>query len=78
MDPANCLAVMDRKNMRTMVDLTGGYGEGPAGGHRQTADAHPGRFVVFTEPAWTKASDAGYPKTRPTSSRMRTRRARKA
>src|SRR5919199_5618991 len=22
-----CLAVMDRKNIRTMVDLTGGYGE---------------------------------------------------
>ncbi len=30
MDPANCLAVMDRKNIRTMVDVTGGYGEGCA------------------------------------------------
>src|SRR4051794_10472922 len=28
MDAANCLAVMDRKNIRTMVDLTGGNGEG--------------------------------------------------
>ena len=28
MDPANCLAVMDRKNIRTMVNLTGGDGEG--------------------------------------------------
>jgi hypothetical protein len=28
MDPANCLAVMDRKNIRTMVNLTGSYGEG--------------------------------------------------
>src|ERR1700676_3994635 len=28
MDPANCLAVMDRKNIRTMVNLTGGYGAG--------------------------------------------------
>src|SRR5271157_5665154 len=26
MDPANCLAVMDRKNIRTMVSVTGGYG----------------------------------------------------
>ena len=25
--------------------------------------AHPGRFIVFTEPAWTKASDDGYSKT---------------
>src|SRR6476620_9867926 len=28
MDPANCLAVMDRKNIRTMVDVTGSYGDG--------------------------------------------------
>src|SRR5581483_4883683 len=28
MEPANCLAVMDRKNLRTMVDLTGSYGDG--------------------------------------------------
>src|SRR5579883_2260830 len=27
MDPANCLAVMDRKNIRTMVSLTGSYGD---------------------------------------------------
>src|SRR5690242_7471198 len=25
LDPAACLAVMDRKNIRTMVDLTGSY-----------------------------------------------------
>ena len=25
MDPANCVAVMDRKNIQTMVSLTGGY-----------------------------------------------------
>jgi predicted TIM-barrel fold metal-dependent hydrolase len=63
MDPANCLAVMDRKNIRTMVDVTGGYGDGlrEAVGKLQTA--HAGRFVVFTEPAWAKASDEGYAKT---------------
>ena len=62
MDPANCLAVMDRKNIRTMVNVTGGYGGGlrEAIGRLQTA--HPGRFVVFTEPAWSRASDAGYSK----------------
>ena len=62
MDPANCLAVMDRKNIRTMVDVTGGYGEGLRDAIAKLKTAHPGRFVVFTEPAWTKASDDGYPK----------------
>ena len=26
--PETCLAVMERRNIKTMVDLTGGYGEG--------------------------------------------------
>ena len=63
MDPANCLAVMDRKNIRTMVDVTGGYGEGVREAVAKLQTAHAGRFIVFTEPAWTKASDAGYAKT---------------
>ena len=63
MDPANCLAVMDRKNIRTMVDVTGGYGAGLRDAIAKLPAAHPGRFVVFTEPAWTKASDDGYAKT---------------
>jgi predicted TIM-barrel fold metal-dependent hydrolase len=62
MDPANCLAVMDRKNIRTMVNLTGSYGEGLREAISKLQEAHPGRFIVFTEPAWTKASDPGYPK----------------
>lgn len=57
-----CLAVMDRKNIRTMVNLTGGYG----GNLQQAIDrlqtAHPGRFIVFTEPAWSKAADTDYSK----------------
>jgi predicted TIM-barrel fold metal-dependent hydrolase len=63
MDPANCLAVMDRKNIRTMVDVTGGYGDGLRDAVAKLQTAHPGRFIVFTEPAWTKASDTGYAKT---------------
>jgi predicted TIM-barrel fold metal-dependent hydrolase len=62
MEPANCLAVMDRKNIRAMVNLTGGYGEGLREAIARLPEAHPGRFVVFTEPVWTKASDPGYPK----------------
>jgi predicted TIM-barrel fold metal-dependent hydrolase len=63
MDPANCIAVMDRKNIRTMVDVTGGYGAGLRDAIAKLSAAHPGRFIVFTEPAWTKASDEGYSKT---------------
>ncbi len=62
MDPVKCLAVMDRKNIRTMVNLTGSYGDALKEAVRQLSEAHPGRFVVFTEPAYTRASDPDYPK----------------
>src|SRR5215470_3629924 len=61
LDPAGCLAVMDRKNIRTMVDLTGSYGEALREAVAKLPEAHPGRFVVFSEPAWSHASDPGYP-----------------
>ena len=61
LDPANCLAVMDRKNIRTVVSVTGSYGDGLREAIAKLPEAHPGRFVVFTEPVWTKASDPGYP-----------------
>jgi predicted TIM-barrel fold metal-dependent hydrolase len=57
-----CLAVMDRKNIRTMVDLTGGYGSNLQKAIDKLQSAHPGRFVVFTEPAWSKAADPDYPR----------------
>jgi predicted TIM-barrel fold metal-dependent hydrolase len=60
MDPANCLSVMDRKNIRTMVDLTGSYGDGLREAIAKLQTAHPGRFVVFTEPAYIRMSDSGY------------------
>ncbi|HTS25419.1 MAG TPA: amidohydrolase family protein, partial [Bryobacteraceae bacterium] len=62
LDPATCLAVMDRRNIRMMVDVTGGYGDGLREAIARLQTAHPGRFVVFTEPSWANASDAGYPK----------------
>ena len=58
-----CLAVMDRKNIRTMVNLTGGYGANLQQAIDKLQTAHPGRFLVFTEPAWSKAADADYSKT---------------
>jgi predicted TIM-barrel fold metal-dependent hydrolase len=55
-----CLRVMDRKNIRTMVNLTGGYGENLQEAIDKLQSAHPGRFIVFTEPAWSKAADNDY------------------
>src|SRR6266702_1828659 len=49
MEPQDCLAVMDRKNIRVMVNLTGGYGEGLQKIIEKLQHPHPERFVVFTE-----------------------------
>jgi predicted TIM-barrel fold metal-dependent hydrolase len=62
LEPETCLAVMDRKNIATMVDLTGSYGDGLREALRRLPESHPGRFIVFTEPVWTKASDPDYAK----------------
>jgi predicted TIM-barrel fold metal-dependent hydrolase len=59
----DCLAVMDRKNIRTMVNLTSGYGPNLQQAIDKLQAAHSGRFVVFTEPAWSKAADPNYSKT---------------
>jgi predicted TIM-barrel fold metal-dependent hydrolase len=56
----DCLAVMDRRNIRAMVDLTGGYGDALRVAIHEYQTAPPGRFYVFTEPAWTRASETGY------------------
>ena len=53
---------MDRRNLRTMVNLTGGYGDGLREAMRRYDRAHPGRFLTFTEPMWNRANEPGYPK----------------
>lgn len=60
--PEECLALMDRKNIRTMVNLTSGYGDHLREAVSKLQSAHPGRFVVFTEPAWSMTSAPDYPK----------------
>ncbi len=62
LQPEECLAVMDRKNLRTMVSLTGGYGETLREAIGKLQTPHRGRFVVFTEPAYGRASEPGYAK----------------
>jgi predicted TIM-barrel fold metal-dependent hydrolase len=58
--PHDALTLMDRKNIRTMVDLTGGVGKGLEQVIREFQQPHPDRFVVFTEPWWDRANQPGY------------------
>ena len=60
-EPEELLQVMNRKNLRTMVDLTGGIGEGLKETIRKYQSAHPGRFIAFTEPWWGRTNEPGYP-----------------
>jgi predicted TIM-barrel fold metal-dependent hydrolase len=54
---------MDRKNIRMLVNLTGGYGDGLREAVRRFDRAHPGRFLTMTEPAWARAAEANYSRT---------------
>jgi predicted TIM-barrel fold metal-dependent hydrolase len=60
--PEELLAVMDRRNLRTMVNLTGGYGDGLREAIQKFDRAHPGRFLTFTEPMWSRSNEPDYPK----------------
>jgi predicted TIM-barrel fold metal-dependent hydrolase len=60
--PVELLPVMDRKNIRTMVNLTGGYAHGLDNAIQTLQEPNPGRFVNFTEPWWSKIQDSQYPK----------------
>jgi len=60
--PKECLDVMDAKNMRAMVNLTGGYGKGLAETVNKYDKAYPGRFYTMTEPCYEFFKDPNYPK----------------
>lgn len=55
------LPLMDRKNIRTMVNLTGGVGKGLEEAIEKFHQPYPDRFIVFTEPWWERISAPGYP-----------------
>jgi len=59
--PAELLAVMDRKNIQTMINLTGGYEKGLADAVMKYDRAHPGRFITFTEPSYSHFKEPNYP-----------------
>lgn len=60
--PEELLAVMDRRNIRTLINVTGGFDQGFVDCHKRYDLAHPGRFITFTEPQWHRANEAGYAK----------------
>jgi predicted TIM-barrel fold metal-dependent hydrolase len=60
--PQELLAVMDRKNIKTMVNLTGGYEKGLTEAVAKYDRVYPGRFYTFTEPSYSLFKEPDYPK----------------
>ena len=52
--PQGLLMVMDRRNIRMLVNLTGGVGSGLREGVARYDRAHAGRFFTFTEPWYSR------------------------
>ncbi len=59
--PESLLAVMDRRNIRAMVNLTGGFGSGLTETIAKYDRAHPGRFYTFCEPCYGDYKRADFP-----------------
>jgi predicted TIM-barrel fold metal-dependent hydrolase len=59
--PEFLLPVMDRRNIRAMVNLTGGYDQGLAEVVSKYDQAFPGRFITFTEPCYEHWMEPKYP-----------------
>jgi len=55
------LSVMDRKGVRAVVNVTGGFGRGLGEAIAALDRAHPGRFYTCTEPMWGQCADPRYP-----------------
>jgi predicted TIM-barrel fold metal-dependent hydrolase len=53
---------MDRKNIRAMVNLTGGYEQGLIEAVAKYDRQHPGRFYTFAEPSYSHFKEPDYPK----------------
>jgi len=58
---AALLEVMNRRNVRTLVNLTGGFGARLRDNIGRLDKAFDKRFLTFTEPAWQRANEPGYP-----------------
>ncbi|MGE5646995.1 MAG: amidohydrolase family protein [Acidobacteriota bacterium] len=60
--PEQLLPVMDRRNIKTLVNLTGGVASTVKESVQKYDLAHPGRFITFTQPFYNRAKEPGYPK----------------
>ena len=58
--PQELLAVMERKNIRAMVNLTGGYDHGLSEAVGKYDRTYPGRFYTFTEPSYSRFNEPDY------------------
>jgi predicted TIM-barrel fold metal-dependent hydrolase len=61
--PDEVVAVMDRKNIRSVVNLTGGYGAGLTETLNVFDKRFRDRFYSFTEPAYSQIMEPDYPRT---------------
>jgi predicted TIM-barrel fold metal-dependent hydrolase len=59
--PEELISVMERSNIRTLVNLTGGYGTGLAQTVAKYDNAYRNRFYTFTEPCYSRFLEPGYP-----------------
>ena len=53
---------MDRRNIRALTNLTGGFGNGLVETIQKFDKAYPGRFYTFTEPSYDRFLEPNYPK----------------
>ena len=60
--PEELILVMDSSNLRSMVNLTGGYGSGLSETVAKYDKVFPDRFYTFTEPAYARIMEPGYPR----------------
>jgi predicted TIM-barrel fold metal-dependent hydrolase len=60
--PGELIPLMDRKNIRAMVNLTGGYDDGLADVITKCDKSYPGRFYSFTEPWYERFLEPDYPR----------------
>jgi len=60
--PSELLSVMDRKDVRVLINLTGGFGDGLRDAIDRYDRAHSGRFYTFTEPWYSRFLEPDYPR----------------
>jgi predicted TIM-barrel fold metal-dependent hydrolase len=64
--PEELLSLMDRKNVHSMVNLTGGYDKGLDDTLSKYDRVFEGRFYTFTEPCYERLKEPNYPQLQAT------------